>query len=131
SREHQIPFAVRAGVHEGPCFLVRANERLDLFGSTVNLAARLAASAGGQQLALLESKAALVHDVFAREGCEVELLMSRIRGLPGEFKIALMTREGRGLSTDQRPRLERTRTNPVLARSSHPDLLAMKDPPAD
>jgi adenylate cyclase len=136
AREHRLPFAVRAGCHEGPCFLVRANDRLDLFGSTVNLAARLAATAGGQQLALLETKAAQVRDVFERERCEVHQMMSRIRGLPGEFRIALMTREGRGLSTgdvpgvttDQVPKLD---ADTVLARSSHPDLLAFKDSGGD
>jgi class 3 adenylate cyclase len=132
SREHQIPFGIRAGVHEGPCFLVRANDRLDLFGSTVNLAARLATTAGGQQLALLDSAAAQVRDVFERESCEVEHLMSRIRGLPGEFRIALMTRAGRGLSTGNVPRIERVRTGPVLALSSSPDLpiVHAKDPVA-
>jgi class 3 adenylate cyclase len=133
SREHQIPFAIRAGVHEGPCFLVRANDRLDLFGSTVNLAARLAATAGGQQLALLDTGAAQVRDVFERESCEVEHMMSRIRGLPGEFRIAIMTRAGRGLSTGNHPRIERVRTGPVLAISSSPDIPVMrvKDPVGD
>ena len=115
---------------------MRANDRLDLFGSTVNLAARLAATAGGQQLALLETKAAQVRDVFAREQCEVQPMMSRIRGLPGEFRIALMTREGRGLATGDAPGLNTDRVpkldaDAVLARSSHPDLLAMKDSTGD
>ncbi len=37
--EHGL--AVRIGVHEGPCLAVRANDRLDFFGTTVNVAARL------------------------------------------------------------------------------------------
>jgi class 3 adenylate cyclase len=126
SREHKIAFAIRAGCHEGPCFLVRANDRLDLFGSTVNLAARLAATAGGQQLALLDSKAATVRDVFEREQCEVEHMMSRIRGLPGEFRIALMTRAGRGIVTDSMPRIERVDPGPVRVLGSSP-LPVVKD----
>jgi class 3 adenylate cyclase len=35
------PFLLKAGIHAGPCIAVTQNERLDYFGSTVNLAARL------------------------------------------------------------------------------------------
>jgi class 3 adenylate cyclase len=35
------PLRLKAGVHTGPCIAVTLNERLDYFGSTVNLAARL------------------------------------------------------------------------------------------
>lgn len=35
------PLAVKAGVHAGPCIAVTLNERLDYFGSNVNIAARL------------------------------------------------------------------------------------------
>lgn len=46
---------LKVGLHEGPCLAVRANQRLDLFGSTVNLAARLQGQAKGGQVVLLES----------------------------------------------------------------------------
>ncbi|HKZ70256.1 MAG TPA: DUF5939 domain-containing protein [Anaerolineales bacterium] len=35
------PLYLKAGLHYGPCIAVRLNDRLDYFGSTVNLAARL------------------------------------------------------------------------------------------
>ena len=35
------PFFLKVGIHTGPCIAVTQNERLDYFGSTVNLAARL------------------------------------------------------------------------------------------
>jgi len=37
------PLHLKAGLHTGPCVAVTLNERLDYFGSTVNLAARLEA----------------------------------------------------------------------------------------
>jgi class 3 adenylate cyclase len=42
------PLELRIGLHRGPCIAMRANDRLDYFGATVNLAARVAhaASAG-------------------------------------------------------------------------------------
>ena len=37
---------LKAGIHTGPCIAVTLNDRLDYFGSTVNMAARLQATPG-------------------------------------------------------------------------------------
>lgn len=39
--EGTAPLTLKAGVHTGPCIAVTLNDRLDYFGSTVNMAARL------------------------------------------------------------------------------------------
>ncbi|MBI2570611.1 MAG: adenylate/guanylate cyclase domain-containing protein [Candidatus Schekmanbacteria bacterium] len=52
------PLGLKAGIHEGPCIAVTLNERLDYFGSTVNIAARLQGLAQSGEVALSE-------DVFA------------------------------------------------------------------
>jgi class 3 adenylate cyclase len=36
-----MPLTLKAGIHTGPCIAVTLNERLDYFGSTINMAARL------------------------------------------------------------------------------------------
>ena len=36
-----LPLTLKAGIHAGPCIAVTLNDRLDYFGSTVNIAARL------------------------------------------------------------------------------------------
>jgi len=41
------PLTLKAGMHTGPCIAVTLNDRLDYFGSTVNLAARLEAQSTG------------------------------------------------------------------------------------
>jgi len=41
------PLTLKAGLHTGPCIAVTLNDRLDYFGSTVNLAARLEAQSTG------------------------------------------------------------------------------------
>jgi class 3 adenylate cyclase len=41
------PLALKAGIHSGPCIAVTLNDRLDYFGSTVNLAARLEGLSNG------------------------------------------------------------------------------------
>lgn len=47
-----LGLGVKLGVHAGPCLAVRANERLDFFGTTVNLAARLQGAAEGGHVVL-------------------------------------------------------------------------------
>lgn len=48
---------LKLGVHAGPCLAVRANDRLDFFGATVNVAARLQAQAQGGELVVLRELA--------------------------------------------------------------------------
>jgi class 3 adenylate cyclase len=50
-RVHGI--GLKIGLHSGPCLAVRANARLDYFGTTVNLASRLQALAGPGQVTML------------------------------------------------------------------------------
>jgi len=49
---------VKIGLHGGPCIAVTLNERLDYFGSTVNLAARLGGAAEGGEIVLSQAVAA-------------------------------------------------------------------------
>jgi class 3 adenylate cyclase len=44
------PLYLKAGIHSGPCIAVTLNERLDYFGSTVNIAARLPDLANGGEV---------------------------------------------------------------------------------
>lgn len=53
----ELGIGVKLGVHEGPCLAVRANERLDFFGTTVNIAARLQGQAGAGELVLMRDLA--------------------------------------------------------------------------
>ncbi len=46
------PLSLKAGLHVGPCIAVTLNERLDYFGSTVNLAARLEGHSTGQDIVI-------------------------------------------------------------------------------
>lgn len=110
-----IPVALRAGVHEGPVYLVRGHDRADLFGRTVNLASRLATVGGGQQIALLDrtlaqpaSLAALDSDTLHIERRDVEL-----RGVAGTHRVALVARVG----------------DDVLVTGRHPVVPAVSSPP--
>jgi class 3 adenylate cyclase len=57
NRHGALGLSAKLGVCAGPCLAVRANERLDFFGTTVNLAARLQACAKGGQLVVMEELA--------------------------------------------------------------------------
>lgn len=48
------PLYLKAGLHLGPCIAVNLNDRLDYFGSTVNLAARLVDLSNGEEIILSE-----------------------------------------------------------------------------
>ena len=48
--EGTMPLQLKAGLHTGPCIAVTLNDRLDYFGSTVNLAARLEALSSGNDV---------------------------------------------------------------------------------
>jgi adenylate cyclase len=46
------PLTLKAGIHEGPCIAVTLNDRLDYFGSTVNMAARLESLSTGDDVVI-------------------------------------------------------------------------------
>jgi adenylate cyclase len=53
--EGTAPLTLKAGMHSGPCIAVTLNDRLDYFGSTVNLAARLEALSTGNDVIISRS----------------------------------------------------------------------------
>lgn len=61
------PSDLKAGIHFGPCIAVTLNERLDYFGSTVNIAARIGALSQGGEV--------VISDIVAMDP-EVEALLS-------------------------------------------------------
>jgi class 3 adenylate cyclase len=85
-----IGFAVRVGLHEGPCLIVRANERLDLFGTAVNLASRLQSTAAPGQVSVLAELLdhPAVAGVLSTRGAAVSLAQATLRGLKGSYAVA-------------------------------------------
>jgi class 3 adenylate cyclase len=51
------PLRLRVGFHAGPCIAMRANDRIDYFGTTVNLAARLESLAGAGEVTMAREDA--------------------------------------------------------------------------
>jgi class 3 adenylate cyclase len=59
-----MPLQLKAGLHTGPCIAVTLNDRLDYFGSTVNLAARLEGLSSGSDVIISRP---VFEDVQVRE----------------------------------------------------------------
>jgi class 3 adenylate cyclase len=75
-----LPLQLKAGLHTGPCIAVTLNDRLDYFGSTVNLAARLEGLSSGTDVIISRS---VFEDALVRE------LLDSKRLSATEFDMAL------------------------------------------
>jgi hypothetical protein len=64
-----MPLVLKAGLNTGPCIAVTLNDRLDYFGSTVNLAARLESLSSGSDVVISGS---VYEDAKVRELIETE-----------------------------------------------------------
>ena len=78
--EGTMPLTLKAGLHTGPCIAVTLNDRLDYFGSTVNMAARLEGLSTGSDVII---SGAVYDDAKVRKLIESEGLSAV------EFDMAL------------------------------------------
>ena len=75
-----LPLKLKVGLHTGPCIAVTLNDRLDYFGSTVNMAARLEGLSTGADVIISR---AVYEDAKVRE-------LMQSQGLSAvEFDMAL------------------------------------------
>jgi class 3 adenylate cyclase len=87
---------LKIGVHAGPAIAVTLNDRLDYFGQTVNIAARVQNLAGADEIYVSDA----VHDA---EGVEallapfaLETSLARLKGLEEEMRVWRIARSGEG-----------------------------------
>ena len=81
-----VPLQLKAGLNTGPCIAVTLNDRLDYFGSTVNMAARLEALSSGSDVIISRSvyEDARVRELIESQGLSaVEFDMS-LKGFENE-----------------------------------------------
>ncbi|HJS23832.1 MAG TPA: adenylate/guanylate cyclase domain-containing protein [Pyrinomonadaceae bacterium] len=81
-----MPLQLKAGLNTGPCIAVTLNDRLDYFGSTVNMAARLEGLSSGADVIISGSvyEDAKVRDLIEAEGLSaIEFDMS-LKGFEDE-----------------------------------------------
>lgn len=78
---------LKVGVHCGPCLNVTLNERLDYFGTTVNVAARVQGLAQGRDVVFTD---AIYEDEAARSLLPqgpAERWRTTLKGINGEFQV--------------------------------------------
>ena len=78
---------LKAGIHYGPCIAVTLNDRLDYFGSTVNLASRLEHLSRGGDIVLSETVRGdpeVIEFLADKEDLRVEPLEAELRGFEEE-----------------------------------------------
>jgi class 3 adenylate cyclase len=99
SDRHQL--ILKAGLHGGPCLAVNANDRLDYFGTTVNLAARLTDKSRGGELVLSDeiARRAEIRERFTKQLAEAEFHQYVPRGFSEPVDIWLVPMS-RASSTD-------------------------------
>jgi adenylate cyclase len=83
---------LKAGLHTGPCLAVNANDRLDYFGTTVNLAARLVGCSRGGELAVSDEifRRTDVRQRFDRRLSSAEQNQFTPRGFAGPVTLWLV-----------------------------------------
>lgn len=85
--------SLKIGLHAGPCIAVELNDRLDYFGRTVNLAARVEGIAGAGEIVCTEA----VYDTrglpetIAKEGYRPTRETVPLRGIAGDVRVIRLT----------------------------------------
>jgi class 3 adenylate cyclase len=93
-REQSIdpPLSLKVGVHHGPAIAMTANDQLDYFGRTVNLAARVAdQSRGGDVVVLRDVLGPAGQSLLGECGAAAEPFTARLRGLAHDQRLLRLT----------------------------------------
>ena len=93
-QEANMPLKI--GLHTGPCIAVELNERLDYFGRTVNIAARVQGVASAGEIVCTEQvyDAPGVREAVAAAGLQVERGSAPLKGIAGDMPVVRLSRGG-------------------------------------
>jgi class 3 adenylate cyclase len=97
SARDDFPLRLKAGIHVGPCVAVTLNDRLDYFGTTVNLASRLEGLSAGREGTIISS--AVRHDpevaewLQAADTVQAEAFTTAVKGFADEVFELWVVRE--------------------------------------
>jgi class 3 adenylate cyclase len=78
---------VKIGLHAGACLAVTLNDRLDYFGQTVNIAARVQALAAADEIVVTEGVLSLPGARELVAGLEIDSSGVELKGIAGEVRI--------------------------------------------
>jgi class 3 adenylate cyclase len=87
--KHNIRLKLKCALHAGPCLTVNANDKLDYFGSVVNLAARLLEKCAGDDLVVADEIFHLAEtQIFLRQTqASAEADKEQFTGFPDPIRV--------------------------------------------
>ena len=90
---HRGDLILKIGIHRGAAISVTLNERIDYFGQTVNIASRVQASAGGEEIYLTDEiyQSAGVLELLQNQRCLTEPVQVQLKGIEEQVKIYKVT----------------------------------------
>jgi class 3 adenylate cyclase len=89
------PLVLKMGIHQGACIAVTLNERLDYFGSVVNLAARLESQSQGDDVVISDAVAndPAVAECLRKTGVRIEPFATTLKGFAESFSLRRLSVE--------------------------------------
>jgi class 3 adenylate cyclase len=78
---------LKIGLHAGACLAVTLNDRLDYFGQTVNIAARVQALAGADEIVVTDDVLSLPGTTDLVAGLEIERSAVQLKGIAGDVAV--------------------------------------------
>ena len=87
--EKDQAISIKIGLHHGTAVAINANERLDYFGRTVNIAARLQNASGGGDIVFSQEVAGRsgVRDLLDSYELKPEIFQANLKGIQGAFEL--------------------------------------------
>ena len=88
-RKTRSEIVIKVGAHTGPCIAVTLNDRIDYFGSSVNIAARVQGLSDGRDIMLSRrlDEEARASEIFAPEAWNTESFSVELKGIDEEQEI--------------------------------------------
>ncbi|MCO4769041.1 MAG: adenylate/guanylate cyclase domain-containing protein [Deltaproteobacteria bacterium] len=93
---HDYPAALKVGMHTGPAIAVTLNERIDYFGTTVNLAARTEGQSEGDDIVitLVAASEAQALELLEARGWEPDAFDARVKGFEHPVPMMRFRKQG-------------------------------------
>lgn len=91
---HERGVELKVGLHEGPCIAVTLNDKLDYFGTTVNLAARVQNLSQGRDIVVTQTLATGTADCepLREQGWKAEPMQAYAKGFAQPVPVLRFTR---------------------------------------
>lgn len=78
---------LKIGLHAGACLAVTLNDRLDYFGQTVNIAARVQGMAGPDEIVVTDDVLSIPDAMALVAGLPINEASVELKGVAGEVRI--------------------------------------------